>query len=117
MAVRTLEACLKLDKDRQNPSIIETKERLAKMHMTLQNQDEAEAYVDQVLKDSPKNVDANFIKGNILLIKGREPKCDFLPPGPWPAKNRILSKATCAWPRPICETTSPNWRRTPWAAG
>ena len=36
--------------------------------------DEARKHVDKVLKESPKNLDAHFVKGNIHLARGKGPR-------------------------------------------
>lgn len=64
-----LEECLKLEKDPANPDVLHTKNSLAQFYLARQDVDKALAYVSEVLKESPKNIDANFIKGTISLKK------------------------------------------------
>lgn len=69
-AIAMLKECLALEKDSANPDIIHTKNDLAKIYLARQELDEAKKYVDEVLKESPKNADAQFTSGNIYLLKG-----------------------------------------------
>jgi putative PEP-CTERM system TPR-repeat lipoprotein len=59
--------CLELDASPDNPGILEAKNRLGRYHLALNQIDEAEQYADQVLEQSPGNVDAHFLKGTIWL--------------------------------------------------
>lgn len=70
VAVSTLKESLGLEKDPANPDIILVKNGLAKIYLMRRDTGEATKYVDQVLKESPKNLDAHFIKGSIYLAKG-----------------------------------------------
>src|SRR5208337_4398817 len=67
--VAVLQECLKLEKDADNPNIIHTKNSLAQFYLSRNEIDKAKKYVDEVMKESPKNVDANYIEGNIYLRK------------------------------------------------
>ncbi|HUI66724.1 MAG TPA: tetratricopeptide repeat protein [Nitrospirota bacterium] len=64
-----LQECLGLDRDPANPNILHAKNSLAEYYLTHQDLDKAKKYVDEVIKESPKNVDANFIAGTIHLRK------------------------------------------------
>jgi len=66
-AIATLNACLGLDKDSANPEIIQTKNALAKIYLMKGQRDEAEKFINEVLKESPRNVDANFMLGTLNL--------------------------------------------------
>ena len=69
-AVETLEASLKLSNDPANVGIIQTKTLLARVHMLMQQTDKAEAYVNEVLKDNPRSIEAHFTRGDIFLVRG-----------------------------------------------
>jgi lipopolysaccharide biosynthesis regulator YciM len=58
-----------LERDSANPNILHTKNSLAEFYLTRQELDKAKQYIDEVIKESPKNVDANFIGGTIYLKK------------------------------------------------
>ena len=64
-----LQECLMLDRDAANPNILHAKNSLAEYYLTRQDVDKAKQYVDEVIKASPKNVDANYIEGTIHLEK------------------------------------------------
>ena len=64
-----LQECLGLERDSANPNILHTKNSIAEFYLTRQELDKAIKYVDEVIKESPKNVDANFIGGTIHLKK------------------------------------------------
>ena len=68
-ALAVLQECLGLDKDSGNPNILQTKNSLAQFYLSRQDIDKAKLYVDEVIKESPKNVDANYIAGTIHLRK------------------------------------------------
>jgi tetratricopeptide (TPR) repeat protein len=59
--------CLELDASPDSPGVLETQNRLARYNLALNRIDQAEQYVDQVLEQSPGNVDAHFLKGTIWL--------------------------------------------------
>jgi len=69
-AVETLEGCLKLSNDPATPGIIQAKTLLARVHMLLRQTDKAEAYVNEVLKDNPRSIEAHFTRGDIFLLQG-----------------------------------------------
>jgi FimV-like protein len=69
-AIKTLKECLTLEKDQANPNIILAKNGLAKIYLAQRKIDEAKKYVDEVLKEVPKNLDAHFLKGGIALARG-----------------------------------------------
>jgi len=64
-----LQECLKLERDAANPNILHTKNSLAEYYLTRQELDKAKQYVDEVIKENPKDVDANYIAGTIHLRK------------------------------------------------
>ena len=69
-AVETLEACLKLSSDPANPGILQAKTLLARVHLLMRQTDKAEAYVNEVIKDNPRSIEAHLTKGDIFLLKG-----------------------------------------------
>jgi len=69
-AISTLQECLGLKSDPANPDILQTKNSLAGIYLGRQEVDKAAKYVEEVVKESPKDVDANFAKGTIHLMKG-----------------------------------------------
>jgi len=68
-AISLLNECLALEKDAGNPQILQTKNALARIHLARQEVKEASRYVDEVIKENSKDVDAHFTKGNIALLK------------------------------------------------
>ncbi len=81
-AVKTLKDSLALEKNPANPDIIQVKNSLAKIFFAQRKLDESLKYVDEILKESPKNLDAHFMKGNIYLAKGEGPT-PSLSSAPW----------------------------------
>ncbi len=69
-AVALLKECLTIKKDSKDQDVIQTKNALAKIYLMRKETPEAEKMVDDVIKNSPKNVEAHFLKGNILLSRG-----------------------------------------------
>ena len=69
-AIGTLKECLSLEQDLAEPEMIQTKNVLARVYLMRRDLEEAERYVDEVLKESPKSVEGHFIKGNIYLLRG-----------------------------------------------
>jgi len=69
-AVAVLNDCLALEKDRENPDILTTLNALARVHLQRQEVDKAKGYADEVVKASPKNVDAHMVRGNLALLAG-----------------------------------------------
>ncbi len=69
-AVALLKECLTIKKDSKDPEVIQAKNSLAKIYLTRQETAEAKKLIDDVIKNSPKNVEAHFLKGNILLLQG-----------------------------------------------
>jgi tetratricopeptide (TPR) repeat protein len=69
-AVAVLNECLALDKDRGNPDILTALNALAKVHLERREMDKAKGYADEVVKASPRNVDAHMVRGNLDLLKG-----------------------------------------------
>ena len=68
-AVVVLKECLALDKDPAAPDILQAKVSLARVHASRQELDKAGGYVDEVIKESPRNVDAHLLKGNLYLLR------------------------------------------------
>jgi len=73
-ALATLKECLILNTNAANPDIIQAKNVLARIHMSRREMDDAIKYIDEVIKEDSKNVDAHFMKGNILLSRGEGTK-------------------------------------------
>jgi tetratricopeptide (TPR) repeat protein len=69
-ALATIRECLSLSKDQSHPDIMQAKNILARIYLSRQELGEAARYADEVIKESAKNVDAHFTRGNIFLIKG-----------------------------------------------
>ncbi|GAM10708.1 transmembrane and TPR repeat-containing protein 1 [Geobacter sp. OR-1] len=69
-AEKVLKECLALNKDSHHPQIIETKNTLAKISLARQNTAEAERYVSEVIKASPQDPNATFIRGELSLLRG-----------------------------------------------
>ena len=69
-AIAMLKACLTLSKDLANPEVLKAKNALARIHLARHEVEEAERYVEEVLKDSPKDVEARFQKGIIHVLRG-----------------------------------------------
>jgi tetratricopeptide (TPR) repeat protein len=67
--VAILQECLAMQRDAANPNVIHAKNSLAQFYLTRQDIDKASKYADEVIKASPKNVDANYIKGTIHLAR------------------------------------------------
>lgn len=66
--IDVLKECISFGKE-GNPDVIRAKTILAKIHLQRGEIEKAQGYVDQVLKESPKNVDARFVKGSIHLLR------------------------------------------------
>jgi tetratricopeptide (TPR) repeat protein len=64
-----LQECLGLERDAANPNILHTKNSLAQYYLSQQELDQAKKYADEVIKENPKDVDANYIEGTIHLRK------------------------------------------------
>ncbi|HUI45145.1 MAG TPA: tetratricopeptide repeat protein [Nitrospirota bacterium] len=64
-----LQDCLKLERNAANPNILHTKNSLAEFYISRSELDKAKQYVDEVIKESPKDVDANYLAGTIHLRK------------------------------------------------
>jgi len=69
-AVEALESALTLSKDPANPGIIQAKTILARVHMLMRRIDKAETYVNEVLKENPRSIDAQLTRGDIFLVRG-----------------------------------------------
>ena len=55
----------------RNRRIIEARNLLANVHLQRKEIDEAKGYVDEVIKVSPKNTEAHFLKGQHPSFAGR----------------------------------------------
>lgn len=69
-AVATLKECLGLSKEAASQDIIQTKNALTKIALSRQDFAEAKKYVDEIIKESPKNTEAIFNRGTIYLQQG-----------------------------------------------
>ena len=65
-----LNQCLTLSKDPEDPQIIKTKLALAKLNLLRRNVAEAGVQVKEILQNSPKNVEARYLNGKLLLNAG-----------------------------------------------
>jgi len=74
-----LKECLALEKDPGNRQILQTKNALARVYLARQEVKDATRYVDEVIKENAKDVDAHFTKGNIALSNknGTEAVAEF----------------------------------------
>ncbi len=70
-AFGVLQECLTLTKDMEDPEIINTRIALARLHLVVRDIPSAQSQVEQILQVSPKNPDAHFMKGQILLATGK----------------------------------------------
>jgi len=68
-SIRLLNDCLLLDKDSASPERLRAKNALAQVYLQRRELDASRKFVDDVLKDNPKDVDAHFTKGNIHLAQ------------------------------------------------
>ena len=66
-AIAVLKDCQSMDKDPASQNIIQTKNTLARIYLALNDLDKAKLYIAEVIKESPNNSDANYIKGMIHL--------------------------------------------------
>ncbi|MBJ6724243.1 tetratricopeptide repeat protein [Geomesophilobacter sediminis] len=64
--IAVLKEALSADKE-SSPGVVEAKTALAKVYLQQGDLAQASGYVEQVLKESPKNVEARFLKGSICL--------------------------------------------------
>ena len=71
LAIVTLQECLGLEKDPANREIMQSKNALAQIHFARREIDKAKGYVEEVIKASPKNGDANYLKG-LMHLQRRE---------------------------------------------
>ena len=69
-AIALLTECLKIEKDSANVDVINAKNSLAKIYLAKRDLEKAKTYAEEIIKESPKNVDAQFTKGTIHLMKG-----------------------------------------------
>jgi len=69
-AVATLKESLGLSKEAANQDIIQTKNALTKIALSRQDFAEAKKYVDEVIKESPKNTEAIFNRASLYLLQG-----------------------------------------------
>jgi tetratricopeptide (TPR) repeat protein len=69
-SIAVLKEILSLSEDAGNPDIIRARNALAKIYLMRRQVAEAQKYADQVIKENPRDVDAHYTKGGILLLKG-----------------------------------------------
>ena len=65
-----MKECLLLEKDPASPDLIQAKNLLARVLLKRREVEQARRLADEVIKNSPKNVEGHFIKGNIDLVQG-----------------------------------------------
>ncbi len=68
-AISVMKECTGLDRDPANPNVLHAKNSLAEIYLSRRDIDTAKKYVDEVMQESPKDMDANYIEGNIYLDK------------------------------------------------
>lgn len=68
--IALLKECLALDKDPKKPLAIQTRNLLARTHFLRDESAQAEGYLAEVLKESPTNLEATYLKGRLELRKG-----------------------------------------------
>lgn len=66
-ALAVLQQCLGLERDQTNQDILKTKNALARFYFSRQDITKAKQYADEVIKESPKDADANFLAGTVYL--------------------------------------------------
>ncbi len=70
-AFAILKENLGLSKNTEDPEIINTRLALARLHLLTRDTPAAQSQVEEILKASPDNPEAHFIKGQILLTTGK----------------------------------------------
>lgn len=70
-AVELVKKCLTFEKDQAAPGMITAKNALTDLYLKMGEFDQAEKYLDEVLRESPKELDALFMKGRIDLMNGK----------------------------------------------
>jgi tetratricopeptide (TPR) repeat protein len=68
-ACRVLETCLTMESDPGAHRMVRTKNLLARAYLVKSDMASAETLVDEVIKASPKDVDAHFIKGQLYMVR------------------------------------------------
>ncbi|MGE5751004.1 MAG: tetratricopeptide repeat protein [Nitrospirota bacterium] len=63
-----LQECVGLESNQGNPNVIYAKNTLARYYLSRQEFDKSRQLIGEVLKKSPKNIIANYIKGTIHLM-------------------------------------------------
>lgn len=66
-ALAVLQQCLGLERDQAHQNILKTKNTLARVYFDRQDITRAKQYADEVIKESPKDAEANFLVGTIHL--------------------------------------------------
>ena len=61
---------LAMDDELALPDRVKAKVNLSKLLLLQKKVSDAEALVDQVLEDDPKNIDAHYLKGRLSLVRG-----------------------------------------------
>lgn len=69
-AIKILQKCMEITDDPRNPKIIETRNRLGRIYLSMGDTIKANELSEEVLNESPKNTDALILKGSIDLMKG-----------------------------------------------
>ena len=67
--IAVLKECISLGKA-GNPDVIKAKNALARICLERKETEQARKYLDEVIKENPKSVDAHFTKGNLHLLNG-----------------------------------------------
>lgn len=70
-ALDLLNESLSFDKKKSAPGILKTKNAMASLNLSMNRIDQAKKYVDDVLSESPKNLDALYTSGLISLSNNR----------------------------------------------
>lgn len=66
-----LEKGLSFTDDNEDPGLIRIKNRLAEVHLLNNEKEKATGYIDDVLKASPKNIDALYMESLLFLNEGK----------------------------------------------
>ena len=69
-ALAVLKECLTLSRDPADPGVLQAKNRLARIHFAREEVDEAERYVQEIISENSKDVEAHFQKGLIHMQRG-----------------------------------------------
>jgi tetratricopeptide (TPR) repeat protein len=69
-SITTLKELLVLDDDPKNQNIVLGKITLARIYFARRDLAQTKQYLDEVLKDNPKNIDATYLQGMVHLYRG-----------------------------------------------